>query len=260
MTWNSTMGLISTLALILPVILVLTLRLGRYKAFPALITYYFLLFTYNLMTEGYIKADDDVIFYWGLANNLLDAPLMILFLSYFSTSLVFTKKLRLLIALFVAFEIAVLSIKGINTEAITIILGPGILIVLSLGLYFFIKQTKIAITHRKATGKALICAALLFAYGCYAIVYLIYYVFKAHIEESGKISQEYVADTFLVYFFVTTLSSLLMCVGIVVERKRIQKLNELKVTRKELSTIYTDTKTAAPVRTAMLDFDKELWN
>lgn len=254
------MGLISTLALILPVILVLTLRLGRYKAFPALITYYFLLFTYNLMTEGYIKADDDVIFYWGLANNLLDAPLMILFLSYFSTSLVFTKKLRLLIALFVAFEIAVLSIKGINTEAITIILGPGILIVLSLGLYFFIKQTKIAITHRKATGKALICAALLFAYGCYAIVYLIYYVFKAHIEESGKISQEYVADTFLVYFFVTTLSSLLLCVGIVVERKRIQKLNELKVTRKELSTIYTDTKTAAPVRTAMLDFDKELWN
>ena len=137
------MGLISTLALILPVILVLTLRLGKYKAFPVLIAYYFLLFIYNLMTEGYINANEDVAFYWGLANNLLDAPLMILFLSYFSTSQKFTKKLRVLIALFVGFEIAVLSIKGINTEAITIILGPGILIVLSLGLYFFIKQKKI---------------------------------------------------------------------------------------------------------------------
>ena len=254
------MGLISTLALILPVILVLTLRLGKYKAFPVLIAYYFLLFIYNLMTEGYINANEDVAFYWGLANNLLDAPLMILFLSYFSTSQKFTKKLRVLIALFVCFEIAVLSIKGINTEAITIILGPGILIVLSLGLYFFIKQTKVAISHRKATGKALICAALLFAYGCYAIVYLIYYVFKAHIVANGKINQEYVADTFLVYFFVTTLSSILMCIGIFVERKRIQKLNELKVTRKELSSIYTNTKTAAPLRTAMLDFDKDLWN
>lgn len=254
------MGVISSLALLLPVILVLTLRLGRYKTFPVLITYYFLLFIYNLMTEGYIKADQDLIFYWGLANNLLDAPLMIWFLSYFSTSPVFTKKLRSLIALFIAFELTVLAIKGVNTEAITIILGPGILIVLSLGLYFFIKQAKIAISHRKATGKALICAALLFAYGCYGIVYLIYYVFKAHIEANGKISEEYVADTFLVYFFVTTLSSILMCIGIVVERKRIQKLNELKLTRKELSTIYTNTKTAAPLRTAMLDFDKDLWN
>ena len=106
MTWNSTMGLISTLALILPVILVLTLRLGKYKAFPVLIAYYFLLFIYNLMTEGYINANEDVAFYWGLANNLLDAPLMILFLSYFSTSQKFTKKLRVLIALFVGFEIA----------------------------------------------------------------------------------------------------------------------------------------------------------
>ncbi|OSZ81507.1 hypothetical protein CAP36_09825 [Chitinophagaceae bacterium IBVUCB2] len=253
------MGVISSLALLLPVILVLSLRLGRYKTFPVLITYYFLLFIYNLMTEGYLKTNEDVVFFWGLGNNLLDAPLMIWFLSYFSTSPVFTKKLRLLIAIFIGFEITVLAIKGINTEAITIILGPGILIVLSLGLYFFIKQAKIAITHRKATGKALICAALLFAYGCYGIVYLIYYVFKAHIE-NGKISEQYVADTFLVYFFVTSLSSILMCIGIVVERKRIQKLNELKLTRKELSSIYTNTKTAAPLRTAMLDFDKDLWN
>lgn len=254
------MGVISSLALLLPVILLLAFRLGRYKAFPVLLTYYFLLFSYNLMTEGYIKANDDVIYYMGLSNNLLDAPLMIWFLSYFSTSQAFIKKMRLLIAFFIGFEIVVLSIKGINTEAITIILGPGILIILSLALYFFLKQAKIAISHGKATGKALITASLLFAYGCYGIVYLIYYVFKAHIEKNGTVSEQYVADTFLVYFFVTTFSSVLMCTGVIIERRRIKKLNELKVTRKELSAIYTNTKTAAPLRTAMLDFDKDLWN
>lgn len=38
------------------------------------------------------------------------------------------------------------------------------------------------------------------------------------------------------------------------------KNKEVQITRRELSEIYKDTKMAAPVRTAMLDFDKESWN
>lgn len=104
--------------------------------------------------------------------------------------------------------------------------------------------------HHKATGKAIIAAALLFAYGCYTIIYMMYYVFKT----------PHVADTFLVYFLVATFSSFLLCAGIIIERKRVQKLYELKQTRKELLDIYKDTKTAAPLRTAILDFDKDQWN
>jgi hypothetical protein len=44
------------------------------------------------------------------------------------------------------------------------------------------------------------------------------------------------------------------------KKKRVQKLHELKTTRKELSDIYKDTKKAAPAGTAMLDFDREQWN
>lgn len=210
------------------------------------------------MTEGFIPANENVIYYWGIGNNLLDTPMMILFLNYFSPSKQFSKKIKLLLAVFILFEVLVICINGINTSATTIILGPGIFIVLSISLYFFVKQAKIAVTNSKAIGKSLICASLLFAYGCYAIVYFIYYVFKAHIDEAGNINEYYVADTFLVYFFITTFSSLIMCIGIVFESKRIQKLYELKITRKELSAIYTNTKTAAPIRAAMLDFDREL--
>ena len=260
MTWNSVMAIISSLALFLPVFFILVLRLGAYRSFPAMLVYYISALIYNCLTEGYIQAGPEVIRYWGLTNNLMDIPLILYFLTYFSTSRVFTQRMKIIIAAFIVFELVVISISGFNVDAITIILGPGLAIVFCFGLFFFIRQAKMAVIHRKATGKALIVSAVLFAYGCFSFIYLMYYVFKAHIDEFGRVKPQYRADTFLVYFIVTTLSSLLMCAGIIIERKRIQKLNELKITRKELSSIYRETKTAAPYRTAMLDFDKDHWN
>lgn len=250
MTWNSVMGFISSIALFLPILFILIFRLGGYRTFPALLIYYTIVFSYNLLTEGYIKASPDTIHYWSIFNNLLDAPLMLLFLTYFSTSPAFTRKMRGAIFILIAFEVTVVLMKGFTIEAITIILGPALATVVSFCIYFFIRQTKITIMHHKATGKAIIAAALLFAYGCYTIIYMMYYVFKT----------PHVADTFLVYFLVATFSSFLLCAGIIIERKRVQKLYELKQTRKELLDIYKDTKTAAPLRTAILDFDKDQWN
>ncbi|MBK9569982.1 MAG: hypothetical protein IPO53_08680 [Chitinophagaceae bacterium] len=250
MTWNSIMGFVSSFALFLPIIFILAFHFGRYSSFPVLLFYYSIVLVYNLMTEGYIKVNPDVVYYWGLSNNLLDVPLMLTFLTYFTTSAEFTRRLKITIGVFLLFEAILIFIRGFNVNTLTIILGPGLLIVFGICLFLFIRQTKITILHRKASGKALIATSLLFAYGCYAIIYLIYYVFKT----------PHVADTFLLYFWVVTFSSLLMCAGIIFERKRVLKLYEVKNTRKELSVIYKDTKKAAPVRAAMLDFDKEHWN
>jgi hypothetical protein len=251
MTWNSIMGFISTFALFLPVFFILVSRLATYRSFPALFIYYISVVIYNMLTEGYIKAPGNVVYYWGLINNLMDAPLMLYFLTYFSPSKKFKKRMQLVILSFVAMEAVVLMIAGLNVDAITIILAPGLMLVFGYCLFFFTRHVKHAIVHRKAAGKAMIVSSLLFAYGCYTIIYLMYYVFKT----------PYVADTFLVYFLVATFSSLLMCAGIIIERKRVQKLNELLQTRKELSELYReDTKTAAPLRTAMLDFDKDQWS
>lgn len=251
MTWNSIMGIISSAALLCPVLIILILRLGSYRTFPALLIYYTSVFIYNLFTEGYIPADTNIIRYWGLANNFLDAPLMLTFLLYFSTSPLFTKRIRILIAGFILFEVAVAATVGFNTDAVTIILGPDIAVMIVLFLYFFIRHTKIAVTNRKAFGKAIISAALLFAYGCYGIIYVMYYIFKT----------PFVEDTFLIYFLVTTISSILITTGIFIEEKRIRKLNELKLTRRELTDVYANEKKTVPQRrTAMLDFDREQWN
>lgn len=254
------MAIVSSLALFLPVFLILILRLVNYKTFPVLMVYYSLSLVYNLLTGGYISASPELIRYLGLTINLSDIPLIIYFLTYFSTTKQFTQRMYWLIAAFVLFEIVVVMITGFTVKTITIVLGPGLCVVVPLCLYFFIRQAKMAVMHRKATGKALIASALLFAYGCFSFIYLMYYVFKAHLDEAGRVKEQYQADTFLVYFLVATFSSILMCAGLIVERKRIRKLNELLITRRELSSLYEGTSPAVPYRTAMLDFDKDNWN
>jgi small-conductance mechanosensitive channel len=250
MTWNSVMGLVSLIALFLPIFFLLVLRLGAYKSFPALFIYYSLVFAYNLLSKHYFNLDSTVISTWNLCNNLLDAPLMMIFLTYFSTSQEFTKRMKLTVVLFMAYELIVIAVAGFNTQAITIILGPGIILIFAFCLHFFIRQTKITIMHRKATGKAIIAASLLFAYGCYGIIYLMYYVYKT----------PYVADTFLVYYLVVTFSSMLISAGIFIEKKRVRKLNELIQTRKELSMVYKESPSTPSFNKIALDFDKEHWN
>jgi hypothetical protein len=253
MTWNSVMGLISSVALFLPVFFILVLRLGTYRSFPALLVYYVLVFVYNLFTENYVHVSHEFERNWGLTNNLLDAPLMLFFLTYFSPSPSMAKRMKIMIVALLIFDAVVIALRGYNVKSITIIMAPGLLTVLAFCLYFFVRQTKITIMHRKSSGKAIMAAALLFAYGCYGIIYLMYYVFNKLIVNS-------IDDTFLVYFLVTTFSSVFICVGIVVERKRVQKLNELKVTRKELSIVYKESQPAPAIKAAMLDFDREQWN
>jgi hypothetical protein len=250
MTWNSVMGFVSTLALLLPILLVLVLRMGSYRSFPVLVIYFTVVFINNLMNEHYIHPGADVVYFWGVSINLLDAPLMILFLSYFSTSALFSRRLIFLILSFLTFELIVVLLYGFNVRTITIVLGPGILIVFALSLLIFIRQSKIVITNRKAIGKTLIAASLVFAYGCYGILYVLFYVIKT----------PQIADTFLLYFIVITFSTIILCAGIIAERKRIQKLFELKKARKELHDIYKDSKPSTPFRTAMLDFDREPGN
>lgn len=250
MSWNDVMGIVSTLALSLPILTIFYTGLAGYRTFPVLLFYYVMVVGYNLFTEGYVKAPDSITHYYGIANNLLDAPLVLIFLTYFCTSPLLKQRMKIMVGIFIAFEFLIIAIYGLTIEAITIIMGPGIILILTFCIPFFVRQTKITITNQKALGKAMITASLLFAYGCYSIIYIMYYLLQ--IRD--------VQNTFLVYFFVSTFSSLLMSAGIIIERKRVKKLSELMVVRKELSQLYANENTAAPLRPAVFDMDKDQWN
>ncbi|MFI5129227.1 MAG: hypothetical protein ACHQFX_04520 [Chitinophagales bacterium] len=228
MNWFDVVGMISTVSLFLPILFIVTFRLAWYKSFPALLVYYTITFGFNLLSIDFFKADKNFIYYYGVANNLLDAPLMLSFMTYFSKTALFRKKMKMVIPVFLLFELIVIAIYGFNIGAAIIVLGPGLLLVLGFSLLFFIHQAKITIVHQKAAGKALIVASLLFAYGGYSFVYVVYYLLKT----------PYKTDTFLVYYLISIISSVLIAIGIMYERKRVRELMELQTARKELKVIY----------------------
>jgi hypothetical protein len=248
------MGLIASIALCLPIIMLFTTKLTWYKSFPALFFYFLFVFTYTITKMGYIETNKVFLYYHGVTCNFLDTPLILSFLLYFSTTTGFRRKLQLVTVGFILFEVVVILLTGYNTRATTIVLAPGLILTLVIAALFFIHQVKLAVVYHKAVGKAVIISSLLFAYVGYAFVYAVFYVIKPVFKD----------DAHLVYFLITIVSSVAMAIGIFVEKARVKQLHEVKTTREELKAIYeeerTEKKTTAPREAVILNFDKNQWH
>lgn len=232
MNWHHAIGLISTLALLSPVFAILFYRMYRYKNYLPLLIYCLFAFSYNLMTEGYISLPKNTVRHFGITNNLLDFPLMFSFIMLFSTSKENTKRMKMLFGIFIFFELTIIALKGLSILTITIVMGPGIVLVFGYALYFFVKYIKRSFQNQKALGKALMASTICFAYGCFMFIYIMFYLFK--LPESPYM--------FAVYFIVTIIYCSLLTAGIVIESKRKRKLEELQVTKKELLRIFGEEK------------------
>lgn len=228
MNWKEVMGLVSTIAFFIPILIILFLRLQRFKCFLALGIYYLMGFCNNMMTLGFIPVTAEFKRVFGIACNLIDAPLMFIFLGYFFSAPNLVKRIRISILLFFVFELVVILMKGYNKNSVTVIMAPGLVAVFFFSGWFFIRQLRFALLNNKATGKALMLSSIFFVYGCYTLMYIMYYILQT----------EAVSDVFIMYFISTSISSLLLSFGILVENKRIRKLQELKIARKELSMLY----------------------
>jgi len=250
MNWKEMMGFISTIVFLVPVLIIFLLRLNRFKCFLAAGIYYLLGFCNSLLKEGYLNTPKEFNKVFEIGYNLLDMPLMFIFLAYFSTSIDLGKKIRMSVLAFLVFELAIVLIYGYNKEALTIIMAPGLAAVLFFTALFFARQIKITIQHQKATGKALMLSSLLFGYGCYALIYVMYYL----------IQTQDVSDIFVMYFIVTVLSAVLLSIGMIIENKRIRKLKELKLVRKELSMVYGDPSSPKKVSAEIFTWNDDILN
>ena len=232
MSLNSTLGIISSVVLFIPAILILIFRLVTNRSFLALSAYYLVSGIYNLISQNVLNTPLWFARPLGIAVNLLDAPLMLMFLTFFSTSPTMTKRITWSIFIFFAFEAIVLLVDGFSVNAVRVIFGPEIAIIIALSFLFFQRNVRLAITNSKSLGKAIMTSSVLLSYTIFTVVYVFYYLIK---------NQQYRKDAELVYYLISILSALLMSAGIIIENKRLKKLDELKNTRKELATIYGKT-------------------
>ena len=107
-------------------------------------------------------------------------------------------------------------------------MGPGILIVLIASIYFFITNIKFTIVQGKGIGKTLMASSILFAYGCYSLVYVFAFIIKT--PNRG--------DVFTIYYLSSIIFSGLMTAGLIWLKKRLKDIREVQVTRKELSLFF----------------------
>ena len=172
----------------------------------------------------------------SLVDNILEVPLMLLFLTFFSTSALMTKRIKTCIYIFLGFEAIILLVFGFNVKAIRIILAPDIALIVAISFSFFIRYVRLSVSNTKSLGKAVMASSVFISYVLFSIVYVFYYLIK---------NQQYRVDAELIYYLVSILSAILMSIGILIENKRFKKLDELRHTRKELATIYGEKKVAA---------------
>ena len=231
----SLLGIISSIALFLPVALIIILKLFSNRSFFALALYYFVVGAQNLMRQGVFGVPKWFYQSMSLVDNILDAPLMLLFLTFFSTSALMSKRIKTCIYIFLAFEAIILVVFGFNVRAIRIILGPDIAMVVALSFSFFRRYVRLSVSNPKSIGKAVMSSAVFISYVIFSIVYIFYFLMK---------NERYQVDAELIYYLVSILSSILMAIGILIENKRFKKLDELRHTRKELATIYGEKKVA----------------
>jgi len=235
MNWQNAIGILSTLALFTPVFIIVVTKLIRYKQYFSLFTYCVLAFGFNLMTEHLVNVPKGVERFYGITNNLTDMPLMLGFLFFQIPSSVQKKRMKILLAAFIVFEIVLIAMFGITIKTITFTMGPGLAIVFGYSLYYFVYTVKRSFVHNKFVGKAIIASALTFAYGCFIIIYFMHYIF----------SLQDLSNLFLIYYFITIIYCAILSVGLYMEGKRKSKLYELLITRKELMRFFADEKKPA---------------
>ncbi|MBD0332710.1 MAG: hypothetical protein ICV66_08640 [Chitinophagaceae bacterium] len=228
MKWYAIAGITSTIAFFLPVITIIYYRMYRHRSLAALMMYYLITAVHNLMIQGILGVSPSFQETFGIINNFLDAPLMLVALLFFCPAKENQMAVNIIAGTFIVYEVTIIALLGFNLKSVIYVIGPGLLLIFTYSFYLFVRQIKFAIVHGKGVGRAIMLASILFAYGCYLLIYYFYYIQKT----------PYIGDTFLLYFICSFIASIFMTIGLSMTRKRLQELEDLKHTRRELSVFF----------------------
>ena len=236
MNTNAIFGIISITSFLLPVVVILYNRLYKKRSLTALLIIYTLDALYNMMLLKIIPSTSGFRQNFNILDNYLDIPLLMVALLFFCPNKQNQKKVYLLTTSFAFYELVITCFFGFSSKSVVYILGPGIPIIWIFSLFLFTRQIKFAISHGKNSGRTLMLASILFAYSCYGLIYYFFYIQKTNFTEVQK--TKFTEDTYIIYFISSSVSCLIMSIGLIFANKRLKKLNDLKVTRRELQIFF----------------------
>lgn len=250
MNGNDIMGIFSSLVTAVPLLFILIFRLVTYRTFPALAVYFSLVLLFNLCSIEWLPFSEGFREWCLVTNNFADNLLMLLFLTYMPASVNFKRILGFSFAACFIYTLIMIGLHGYNRQTTVYTMGPTHLLCLVYTAILTWQHIRVAVRRPRSIGKAFMSASLLFGYGCYTMLYVIYFLIKGTSA----------SDVVLVYFMASLLSSGFFAIGLYFEAGRVRRLRELKITRRELVMIYgkQPIKRAASLEAAL--FPREQFN
>jgi hypothetical protein len=228
MNWNTIIGVAATITMFVPAIAIVYNKLYQHRSLAALLISLLSTGIYNLFSENILPASPKFLDVFAVINNYLDIPLMLTALLFFCPIKQKQRAVHIVTAIYVAYEIVIACIFGLSPKAIVYIMGPGLTLILIYSFYLFIRHIRITVEFGKNAGRTLMLVAILFSYGCYALIYYFYYI---------QLTPA-VGDIFLLYFISTFISSVLMTIGLQLIKNRMKQLQEVRNTRRELAMFF----------------------
>ncbi len=230
MNLNTILGILSAIAFLLPALIILSSRLLINISLLALVVYFLLVMTSALMSVDIIVVSKEIQRDFGVINNYLDVPLILTVMLMFCPEKWKQRVIVTSIIAFVAYELIIVFQHQLHPVSSKLIMGPGIILVLGYSLYLFITNIKNTIVQGKGVGKTLMITSILFAYGCYFLVYLFAYVYVQDSSNKG--------DVFIIYYVASIIFSVLMSAGLIWVKKRLREIKEVQTTRRELNVFF----------------------
>jgi hypothetical protein len=217
-------GIISLSLLVFTAFLLLmNFKEGRYS-FLALAFYLAQIVFLDLVSTKVIQLGDLTTFYIGTVNNLLDAPLILVFLLYFSKSEKINKMIYFSIGALLIYDLIVYLTMGLTNRFLTYVIGPGLFVVTAFAFYFFVEHLKAAMYHKKEVGKAFILGGLIFTYACFLFIYMMFYV----------LNSDHLKDIYLIYHITFMVLAVSLIIGImIIMRTRFIKPKPVQRIKKE---------------------------
>src|SRR5690606_7893379 len=163
MTLYEFFGWLSSVLMLVPICLLIYFKLAFYRSFPALVGYFFVACTCNLLILDLPEAGWRSLAAQDAIYNILLLPLIILFISYFAQNINTRRKVLVTTSVIVVFQVAIVLMTGFNLGAYRLLMIPALLMAFCLGFYYFVHQVKLTVIYQKALGKAILATSMFFA-------------------------------------------------------------------------------------------------
>jgi hypothetical protein len=198
------LGIISIFLLTITAILLITNKREGGYSFLALAFYLSQIIFLNLVSTGILRISPGTASLIGIWNNVLDAPLILFFLLYLAKTNRIRRTLLLSIAVFLAYALILYLSMGMNRSMLTMVIGPGLVLVSIFSLYFFVRFIQSATVNKKDIGQAFMSGGLVFTYFCFLLIYVLYYILRS----------PHVKDIYMIYYLTFIALCLAMITGI----------------------------------------------